>query len=823
MSCAAPVAPRARRVVITSTENPWSAAPGGPRNDPMGGAMPEDALSERGDELARSGRLEGVGVPELLVQLSRESFSGALVLTRGAVEKVLFWRDGAITFAASSDAEDRLGGLLLRRGQVSVEALAAARRHVEPGRRLGQVLVAAGWLDADAVARAVADQIREIVLSLFPWREGRWRLTRAQLTSEPVELEDSVPEVVLAGVRRIRDWQRIRHAVGGPRAAYQVREAQSGWPPLGLVERSVLRALDSPQRVERICQEVYAPAYEVYRCLWALSMLGLIERSPGDALEARAEDEGEGRIGSDGVAELLLELGDRAFTGVLRLFGPREEGALHLREGRVVFATTREPEMSLLVHLLRRGVISDTDHEAALRRLLTGKRIGALLAERGVLASGEVERFVREQVAEVACRLARFQDGEYTLEQELPSDEPVTLDWSVEDLIVAALESTESFRPVWNALGGLEAVFRLRPEYLERLDRMRLRTLAWEIVSALREDRTLREILAGRAEPDYDVCRMVHALERVRVLERAPAPIEDSDAPFLEEQRPGAVVSGPKPEPEPAAASAPDGDADGAAGSARPGLAAELAPELFGLPPEEPPRQEDGGDEAPAVEAESPAGQHAPVAIPVDVDPPGEVELDVPATPQAEPQAVADQEAEPEPQASPEDERQAVSQAGSPDGVEAGPEERGEPGGPSLEDVDAELAAASPPEPERQTEVPLPPDVLAAVERFNRRHRVMFDELRREIGAGVRNYVQTCQRRLGELSVLFEGLQPDASGAFDPQGLGEALIAYRAGRHGVPDDDSLLETLIEKEILIVRDLLPAHRLEEIQRRLTEAS
>jgi hypothetical protein len=131
-----------------------------------------------------------------------------------------------------------------------------------------------------------------------------------------------------------------------------------------------------------------------------------------------------------------------------------------------------------------------------------------------------------------------------------------------------------------------------------------------------------------------------------------------------------------------------------------------------------------------------------------------------------------------------------------------------------------EIARESAPEPPAR---PVPPEVLEAVERFNRRHRVMFEELRREIGAGVRNYVQTCQRRLGQVSELFEGLQPDRSGAFDPQALGEALLEYRSRDRSSPDDDTLLESLIEKEILIVRDLLPPSRLEEIQRRLSEAS
>ncbi|HHN74764.1 MAG TPA: DUF4388 domain-containing protein, partial [Acidobacteria bacterium] len=500
-----------------------------PRFDPVEKVLEDRAMTgERlpGSDagLPRAGRIDGTPVPELLWALALEHFSGSLVLSHGELRKVLFFRQGRVVFASSSDAEDRLGPFLLRRGQVALAALLDAGGRVMRGRRLGQALVELGAMTQDEICKAVLDQVLAIALSVFSWRSGAWKLSRASLPlDEAITLDRPMEELILEGLRRVEDWGRIRKAVGGPRAIYRVRSGHLDTKVLlGLTERSILEQLVHPCRVDRLCREVYAPSYDVYRALWGLSILGLVH--PVEPLEG-AESftaAGEGLLDEEPAADLVLRLGDEGLTGVVRLFRGSEEGALFFREGRIEFATTNDPEQSLLVHLLRRGVISDRDHEMALRRLLTGKRVGQLLAEMGALGEEDVERFVREQVLEVARQLVLWEHGEYHVEEELPSDEAIVLGWSAEDVVMAAMEHCENSRLILEGIGGLETLYRLRPEYLDRLDRMQLRPGAWEIVSLLREEKTLGELLEARDEADYEICRRLHGLCRVHVVEKVP-------------------------------------------------------------------------------------------------------------------------------------------------------------------------------------------------------------------------------------------------------------------------------------------------------------
>jgi hypothetical protein len=743
----------------------------------------------------QEGRLEGTSIPELLCAIAREELTGALMLERRSVRKVLYLRDGRVVFAASSDPEDRLGLFLLRRGEVRLAPLLEASGQVARGRRLGQILVENGVMDPGAVVRAVLDQVREVALSVFAWREGGFRISKVALPAhESITLDLPMDTLILAGTKRVRDWRWVRRAVGGPRAAYaRISESAARTHALGMTERAILEQLDGPQRVDTICREVYAPSYDVYRALWGLAIIGLIQREDPRDLVDRAATGREGMIPAGGVAALLLELSDRKLDCVLRLFHEGQEGALYLAGGRIQFATIADTEKSLVAHLLRRGVISDHDHDEAVRRLLSGKRIGTILAERGAIQPDDIDRFVREQLLDVTRTLCSWSEGEYTCEPAPTFQEPISLDLSVEDVVVEACSSLEAFDPVWQALGGLSTLYRLRRDYLDRLDRMTLRPAIWELVSLLGKERTIEELLAARPEPDFELCRLILGLERVGVIQRvseAEILVRARSAPSLESTPPTLSLGSPDSEREPPGDGEPEVRAESPAeppADPPAATALDLAPELF--------REEQHHAAAPdfaaasSFESAPPDPEWSAEQEPFDAAVP--VEAEVASSPEASLQipvvALAESQAE-----------------------------------VSTESTDARALANKTLEIERPAELSSRPDepVTAsvsdyeAVDRFNRRHALVFNELRLEIGAGARNFVMTCVRRLGRERIVFETLEPDRQGWFER----EALVR-RVALFGSDQPNEALEALIHCELELVSELLPPSRRESLQRLL----
>jgi serine/threonine protein kinase len=114
------------------------------------------------------------GLLTLLASAWREAATGVIVCERGATRKEILLESGVATFITSNQAEDLLGEQLLRAGVIGRDelelALAVLPRH---GGRLGDSLVALGLVEPLVLFRHIAKQVREKLLEVFTWPDGR--------------------------------------------------------------------------------------------------------------------------------------------------------------------------------------------------------------------------------------------------------------------------------------------------------------------------------------------------------------------------------------------------------------------------------------------------------------------------------------------------------------------------------------------------------------------------------------------------------------------------------------------------------------------------
>jgi hypothetical protein len=236
-------------------------------------------------------------LPELVQLLQEQSWSGLLSLHRGQFSKSITVEKGRLVFAMSSDPDERLGIMLLRRGQVSLRQLADAGARVGAGKRLGTLLVEDAVLAPKALVRAVVDHSREIILHAFTWAEGRYKLEAGQRDAEAITLNIDTPQLILEGIKSIESWRRIDRAVGGLEVRYRARrDAAPVLEKLQLdaEERGVADRLAEPRTVEHLCSWSKLSSFAVCRLLWALRVIGFAERlAPAAPLP---DDEGLGAV-----------------------------------------------------------------------------------------------------------------------------------------------------------------------------------------------------------------------------------------------------------------------------------------------------------------------------------------------------------------------------------------------------------------------------------------------------------------------------------------------------------------------------------------------
>jgi eukaryotic-like serine/threonine-protein kinase len=111
----------------------------------------------------------------LLSRLHVGHATGRLKLTRGEIVKSVYLRDGELILVDSNREEELLGTFLIARKIIRPEQLQEGldRLH-EWGGRLGDALVAVGAIPAHDIFQLLSDQLREKLLDVFSWQDGRY-------------------------------------------------------------------------------------------------------------------------------------------------------------------------------------------------------------------------------------------------------------------------------------------------------------------------------------------------------------------------------------------------------------------------------------------------------------------------------------------------------------------------------------------------------------------------------------------------------------------------------------------------------------------------
>lgn len=159
-----------------------------------------------------TGAIGFLTIPALLKDLCERKTTGQLIASRGETVKTVLLKSGAVVYAHSNLESDRLGDILLSRSMISRGNYEESVRQIrETGRKQGTVLVQIGALTPKDLFRGLIFQVREIVLSLFGWSEGRFQfLEGLPPPEETVSLRLQPSGLIFEGLARLAGDRRFR-------------------------------------------------------------------------------------------------------------------------------------------------------------------------------------------------------------------------------------------------------------------------------------------------------------------------------------------------------------------------------------------------------------------------------------------------------------------------------------------------------------------------------------------------------------------------------------------------------------------------------------
>jgi uncharacterized protein DUF4388 len=360
------------------------------------------------DELSIQGTLAETTVPDLFRSILRSSETAILSLDAIGRNDAIYFNEGRIIFASSTDQDVGLAETLLRTGELNLEQYNNVNDRLVVSRRIGGLLVELGYLKPEELSRAVERQSSAIVVNAMRYRTGSYTIQfTSDFPDEIVTLPLATERLVLDGVHSIDFWSLIMRGIGKlDRLLEQVPGADTRAYQLELndEEGHVLSLIgDHPQTVESICRRSYLTNFSTCRTLWGLTVINLIQDATSADLVVKREAEATEYELEDVVeryntafqkifALVLQKVGDHVYDFMDRVVlqlspetTPYLSGMNFVNEGRIDFD-------QLLNNLIASG---SEDRTAIVHNILNELLYGwiyEIRSEFGVEMEGEVVR-----------------------------------------------------------------------------------------------------------------------------------------------------------------------------------------------------------------------------------------------------------------------------------------------------------------------------------------------------------------------------------------------------------------------------------------------
>ncbi len=211
--------------------------------------------------------------------------SGVLELSRGNIEKRIYFDRGMILFAESGADDENLGRRLVSEGKISPGALSEARRNISEPKDLAQALVNRGLIGKETLSHTVRYIVEQVIQSVFQWEGGTARFSEGWLLQEIFESDILLTfEVILKGIGAMVGFEPIQAAMKGLDSRLKLRRPSP--VPLERVALSpahgyILSRIDGKSRLQDILA-LLPPAEEGLACrfLYGLLVLGVVCYDP---------------------------------------------------------------------------------------------------------------------------------------------------------------------------------------------------------------------------------------------------------------------------------------------------------------------------------------------------------------------------------------------------------------------------------------------------------------------------------------------------------------------------------------------------------------
>jgi DNA-binding response OmpR family regulator/curved DNA-binding protein CbpA len=219
----------------------------------------------------------------VLAEIYRWRGTGALLLRREKVKKIVFFRDGTPVSVKSNLLSECLGRVMMREKMISEQECEESLTRMKTSKRQqGTVLIEMGCISPHNLQHALQLQLQTKLFDVFAWEAGEYQFNpKAEPPPEPVDLGMTTAQMIHEGVRHAFDAPRLKKQLGDVDALYvhpsthplyALQDAR-----LGEEEQQLLAAADGHKKVSTLRALDLLTPLETDRLLFAMKCAQMIE------------------------------------------------------------------------------------------------------------------------------------------------------------------------------------------------------------------------------------------------------------------------------------------------------------------------------------------------------------------------------------------------------------------------------------------------------------------------------------------------------------------------------------------------------------------
>lgn len=246
--------------------------------------------------MALEGSLNDFSLADMFRLLEAGSKTGTLHVTSNGSAGTVCFREGLVYHASSGGAVEPAGKRLVRVGIISEKQLRQAQglmkiqKRDKAMRKLGQILVDEGYVEAPVLEGFVLEQVADALFDLLRWEDGDLRFEADEaITEVDLGIAVHIDGALADANKRLEIWTRIRDKIPSLDTRFAMASAPGAKPTeihLKPREWMLLCYLHGGRSVKELVELTGYNDFETARILYGMYAGGLIEKvgSAGEPL-----------------------------------------------------------------------------------------------------------------------------------------------------------------------------------------------------------------------------------------------------------------------------------------------------------------------------------------------------------------------------------------------------------------------------------------------------------------------------------------------------------------------------------------------------------